>query len=214
MLHNCAPGSAVQEPILRTRQSVEVAAREPRSVDDLRLARGALARHAADVERFVVRMRVVPRLLAVLNVRLGWSLDEGELADVAQDTVELAWRKLERFDGQSSLETWLYGIARFELLNAIRSKQRRQARHAAFAAEVEHSSALNEALEIDSLRRALERLPADEARVVSLHYFDGLSLPDVAERTGAAVGTVKSRYYRALDRLRSLLRERASSSGA
>lgn len=194
---------------LRTQQTVEPCAPSRSAADDLRVARGALERSPADVEELVVRMRGVPRLLVALNVRFGWPLDDSELADVAQDAVELAWRKLEHFNGTSSLETWFYGIARFELLNAARRKSRRGAGRRELAEHSRVASELSDSLELDSLRTALGTLPPDESRILWLHYFDGLSLADVARSTGAAVGTVKSRYYRALERMRGLLRGRA-----
>jgi RNA polymerase sigma factor (sigma-70 family) len=176
--------------------------------DDLRSVRGALAGHPADVETLVVRLRSVPRLLAALNARLGWHLDEAELADVAQETVVLVWRKLASFDASSSLETWFYGIARFELLNAIRRKQRRDAGRVELEQVPASMSERADLSEQQSVQGALERLPPDEAQVLKLYYYDDLSLAEVARRVDAAVGTVKSRYYRALDHLRALLRDR------
>lgn len=183
------------------------------AIEDLRLVRGALARRAAEVEVLVVRLRVLPRLLAALNARFGWPLDGDELADVAQDSVGLVWRKLERFDGTSSLETWFYGIARFELLNSVRRRRRRDLGRRELRDESGEAPGLTDWLEIDSLRSALEKLPQDEARILWLHYFDGLALSEVAGSTGAALGTVKSQYYRALGRLRQWLRAGSRENG-
>src|SRR5262249_7628794 len=97
----------------------------PRGPQDLELVRRALGGQRAAVDGLLARLRNVPRILAALNVRLGWPLQADEIADLSQDAVVLIWRKLDTFNGRSSLETWFYSIARNEFMNALRSKQRR-----------------------------------------------------------------------------------------
>ena len=48
-----------------------------------------------------------------------------EAEDLLQETLLAAWRGLERFDGRSSLRTWLYRIATNRCLNALRDRRRR-----------------------------------------------------------------------------------------
>ena len=55
------------------------------------------------------------------------------------------------------------------------------------------------------VRLALEQLPDDERQVVRLSWFDGLAHPEIADKLGVPVGTVKSRSYRAHRRLADLL---------
>ncbi len=55
------------------------------------------------------------------------------------------------------------------------------------------------------MRRALDELPPDEREVVRLSFLVGLTHPEIAERMGVPVGTVKSRAHRAHRRLASLL---------
>ncbi len=64
-----------------------------------------------------------------------------------------------------------------------------------------------------TVRAALARLPAEQRQVVELAYFTGLTYPEVASRTGVALGTVKSRMRLALERLRALLAEGVQESG-
>ena len=49
---------------------------------------------------------------------------------------------------------------------------------------------------------SLDRLAPADAEVLRLKHFEDLTLEAIARRTGSALNTVKSRYYRALDRLR------------
>jgi len=55
------------------------------------------------------------------------------------------------------------------------------------------------------VRSALDALPAEQRQVLELMYFDGLSQTQVAERTGAPLGTVKSRALLGMRRMRSEL---------
>jgi RNA polymerase sigma-70 factor (ECF subfamily) len=55
------------------------------------------------------------------------------------------------------------------------------------------------------VRRAIEALPPDEARVVRLQHLEGLTQSEVADQLGIALGTVKSRSHRAHRRLAGLL---------
>lgn len=55
------------------------------------------------------------------------------------------------------------------------------------------------------VREAVAALPQDQRDVVWLHWFEGLSLPEVATVVGASHGAVKVRAHRAYERLRGLL---------
>ena len=54
----------------------------------------------------------------------------------------------------------------------------------------------------DRLRAVLRTLPDEQRSLVELAYFDGLSHAELAMRVGAPVGTVKSRLFAAMDKLR------------
>ena len=55
------------------------------------------------------------------------------------------------------------------------------------------------------VRQAVQDLPADEQEVVRLQHFEGLTHGQIAERLGVAVGTIKSRSFRAHRRLAAAL---------
>ncbi|MGB7798992.1 MAG: sigma factor-like helix-turn-helix DNA-binding protein, partial [Pseudonocardiaceae bacterium] len=57
------------------------------------------------------------------------------------------------------------------------------------------------------VRTALRRLPAEQRRVLALTYFGGHTQREIAVLTGVPLGTVKSRTFAAVQRLRSLLTE-------
>ncbi len=153
------------------------------------------------VEPFVRRMGCVPRILSVLNRRLGTQLDEHDLADLAQDTVVLVWRKLDAFDGSCTLETWAYGIARLEYMNALRRKLR--ARRNALELDVADSEAEQPSPAADGLAREelegwLSELDPEESAVVRKKHFEGKTFEELAEELGISPNTAKTRYYRGI----------------
>ncbi len=134
--------------------------------------------------------------------------------DLAQDTLVEAWRCLRRYNGRCQFFTWLCAI----LLNRYRNL-RRQKRPLPFsdlcdrprsfleqqtdpaalpdqAAQVEDQAAL--------IRACIARLPAKHQQIIYLRFFVDDSLEGIAAVLGCSVGTVKSRLFHALEKLRQM----------
>ena len=114
--------------------------------------------------------------------------------------------------GHSSLEhrirelgPWLYTIARRQAIDVYRRERRSEPTDPTYIGLVGQPPSLEQAWEAWQVRLALDELPPDEREVVRLSWFDGLAHPEIAERLGVPIGTVKSRSYRAHRRLTSLL---------
>ncbi len=182
--------------------------RPPMRLSDVELVSGARAHSREATELLLQRFSAVPRILMAINVRLGWPLNDHEVEDVCQDTVERLWRKLETFNGASTLETWFYGVARFEFMNALRRKQRRALEPVDADEREAPGSPPPHADEFERVHAALAQLAPDDARIVVLHHFDGQTLEQAARTAAVPVSTAKSRYYRGMERLTQLLRER------
>src|SRR3982750_3770110 len=137
--------------------------------------------------------------------------DRGQAEDLVQEVFTRVWRKAETYDpARASFRTWLYGIAR----NAIIDQKRRAAVRPAIAAhpvESDEQGSLDTSLEQALLRwqvtAALERLTPEHRQVIRLAHFQGLTLREIADRTGIPLGTVKSRTSYALRGLRLALEE-------
>jgi RNA polymerase sigma-70 factor (ECF subfamily) len=187
--------SAGPQPTIR---SPATALHEP----DAELVRAVLARDSGAFERLVERMACLPRILDGLNARLGRPLSDHDLADVAQDTLVLLWRKLDAFNGSASLETWVFGIARFELMNAVRKSRRR--RTSELPEPDLHEAPDEEALhplDHEFVQRELAALDGAEAVVIRMKHFDDLTFEEIGARLGYSINTVKTRYYRGISRL-------------
>ena len=135
--------------------------------------------------------------------------DKGLAEEATQQAFLKAWRAAGSFDQGRELGPWLAASARRAAIDVYRREAVRVADpldtvspgNPALATEPE-TEALHEAWEV---RQAIEELPADEQQVVRLQHFEGLTHTQIAERLGVAVGTIKSRSFRAHKRLAGLL---------
>jgi RNA polymerase sigma-70 factor, ECF subfamily len=123
-------------------------------------------------------------------------------SDVAQETFLTAQKVLHKFRGESSLSTWLFGIAN----NECRRECRRLRIEPAYLeidperpARGESEAAL---VDREVLRQAIARLSPEHREVVVLHELDGLTYEEVALILNVPVGTVKSRLHHAFLNLR------------
>ncbi len=175
----------------------------------------ALGGEPRAVEDLAQRMRCIPRIVSALNRRSGRRLSEFELDDLAQDTVAAVLRRLPSYEGRASLETWFYRFCVFELLNARRGASRRAQTMSNLSEE--HDVALPpidpEERESDrGIEQLLRHLSDRESEVIRLRHIEQLdTLADVAERMDISLSSVKTHYYRALEKLRSVLEARHRS---
>lgn len=131
----------------------------------------------------------------------------GPLAqEVVQETFLKAWRAASTFDANRDLAPWLYTIARRTAIDALRRERRPTT--GGHAPEVEvavDAPGFETTWQQFEVRRAIDDLPDGEREVVRLSHLVGLSHPEIAERLGTPVGTVKSRSARAHRRLAAAL---------
>lgn len=142
---------------------------------------------------------------AVYTVAMSILGDPGRAADVVQATFVNAWQAASRFDPSRELGPWLYTIARRQAIDAYRRERRIEPMDPDDLDLVDLPPSLEQAWEAWQVRRALDDLPPEERDVVRLSWFDGLAHPEIADRLGVPLGTVKSRSHRAHRRLAQLL---------
>lgn len=140
--------------------------------------------------------------------------DADRADDVTQETFVAAWRSRDRFDPErGSLPGWLVGIARFKVLDEHRRQGRRPVLVDGASASLEQGGDDGSASEADEgailqladrllLTDALARLPERPRQMIELAFFEDLTHPQIAERCGVPLGTVKSDIRRGLERLR------------
>jgi RNA polymerase sigma-70 factor (ECF subfamily) len=131
--------------------------------------------------------------------------------EVVQDAFHAVWRNARGYRAErGSVRTWLIAIARNAAIDWRRTKGRRIARERPLEEVAERASAddlLDRTVRSDGVRRALLALPPEQREVLVLSFYAGLTQSEIAERTGAPVGTVKGRVRLAMAKLREALAE-------
>ncbi|MGH0035003.1 MAG: RNA polymerase sigma factor [Myxococcota bacterium] len=152
--------------------------------------------------------RYYPRLFSFVQRRV----TDGALAEeLVADVFFEVWRNADRFRGESKVSTWLFGIAHFKTMAAMR-QARRGIRGATRGADVEYlhrvpdrrdpTTALEARGDLRRLRRLMDGLPDNQREVVEMVFLEGMPYAEAAERLGVPEATIKTRISRARSRLR------------
>ncbi len=142
--------------------------------------------------------------------------DETMLDDVWQETMIVAWRKLDEFDRSKPFGPWLRGIAARTLLATRRATSRM-----ILTDDVEALEYLNQRLErlnhlqgdtldekLDALRDCISRLTTADRECIELRFRDDLMPAAMSERVGVALETIKKRLFRAKQQLQQCLQRK------
>src|SRR5205823_784770 len=137
--------------------------------------------------------------------------DEALAEDVVQEAFLTLWRTAARFvPERSSARTWILTLVHRRAVDLVRREERRRAEPLESAAEPAVGAADEDAwlrLERGRVQEALHRLPDREREALELAYYGGFTQSELAQRLGEPLGTIKSRMFTGLARLRDLLAE-------
>jgi RNA polymerase sigma-70 factor (ECF subfamily) len=127
-----------------------------------------------------------------------------DAADVTQQVFLQAFRSLEKFNGRSRFDTWLYRLAVNESRQHLR-RNRRWRYHALDWEPMDESHHGEDAERKEVLEQALARIDPELRSIFLLREVEGLSYHDIAEALQIPEGTVGSRLNRARRELRQIL---------
>jgi RNA polymerase sigma-70 factor (ECF subfamily) len=168
------------------------------------LVRGLRQRDRAALDR--VYGEYAPTVLGYLINTMG---DRGAAEDVHQQVFLEVWQRAPEYDpDRASVLTWIMTIARSRSIDELR-RRRPEPQDPAHGVDAEAD--LDPELDPDALverwriAHLLSRLRPEEAELLRMRFYEGLSQSEIAERTGIALGTVKTRMVAALRRLRDLI---------
>jgi RNA polymerase sigma-70 factor (ECF subfamily) len=125
--------------------------------------------------------------------------DPGTADDLTQETYLRAFGSLHRFEGRSSVRTWLLSIARRTCADAVRSRRRRRlvlVRDDADLAALPAAGGTDPVGEGAGVADLLARMDPDRREAFVLTQLLGLSYAEAADVAGCAVGTIRSRVAR------------------
>jgi RNA polymerase sigma-70 factor (ECF subfamily) len=137
--------------------------------------------------------------------------DQSLAQDAVQEAFLAVWRTAASFDPRrGKASTWLLTFVHRRAVDVVRYEDRRRARPLDDA-PIASGDATDETAAVREQRRAVQaalaQLPPDQREALELAYYGGLSQSELAERLGVPLGTVKSRMFAALSKLRDLLGE-------
>jgi RNA polymerase sigma-70 factor (ECF subfamily) len=135
------------------------------------------------------------------------TLAEDLLSEVFLDV----WRQADRFEGRSSVSTWLMSIARFKARSARRRRTDAELNEKieATVADTANSpeAALQEKNRSELLQSALTRLSLEHREIIDLVYYHEKSVEDCARILGIPAATVKTRMFYARKKLAELVKD-------
>ena len=150
-----------------------------------------------------------PRIKAYL-MRSGSQPDSAE--ELAQEAMATVWRRADSFDSsQASVATWVFTIARNKRIDAFRRMNRPELDPddpaLIPAGETAPDDAVEEGEMSSAIRTAIKSLPAEQAKMLKMAFFEDKAHSEIADETGLPLGTVKSRLRLAIARMRKQLKE-------
>jgi RNA polymerase sigma-70 factor (ECF subfamily) len=147
---------------------------------------------------------------AILGFLIGVLSDRATAEDVLQQVLLEVWQRAASYDpDRAGLLTWVLMIARSRALDELRRRVPEPVDPATVAerapADGRSDSDPERLLEQWRIAGLLERLPQEEAQLLRMRFYDGLSQSEISEQTGIAIGTTKTRMVNGRCQLRNLL---------
>ncbi|BCJ90948.1 RNA polymerase sigma factor [Terrihabitans soli] len=203
------PNAILPRPI--SEQARAVAAAQTATSDEILISRIAsgdklamqvlFARHHVRVFRFVLRL-----------VR-----NEANAEDLISEVFLDVWRQAGKFEGRSSVSTWLLSIARFKALSSLRKKSEGELDDEAAEAIEDDADTPEVALQkkdkAQALRECLKSLSPEHQEIVDLVYYHEKTVEEASEILGIPENTVKTRLFYARKRLTELLKSAGIDRG-
>jgi RNA polymerase sigma-70 factor (ECF subfamily) len=136
--------------------------------------------------------------------------DRALAEDAVQEAFLAVWRTADRFLAErAKASTWILTLVHRRAVDLVRRQERRRGEPLEAVPEPVASEQVEEQATIRFQRQvvqeALRRLPPEQREALELGYYAGLTQSELAERLGQPLGTIKSRMFTGLTRLKDLL---------
>jgi RNA polymerase sigma-70 factor (ECF subfamily) len=148
---------------------------------------------------------------AVLSIASRILRDTSEAEDLCQEVFIYLFQKANLFDPKKgAASSWIIQIAYHRAMNRRQYLAFRQHYHSEELNE-DQISEKNERLVVDNVlarslvERLRKQLTSDQWKTMELHFSEGYSLREIAEKTNQSLGNTRNHFYRGLERLRSFV---------
>jgi RNA polymerase sigma-70 factor, ECF subfamily len=155
--------------------------------------------------------QVLPHLDAAYNLARFLMRNDQDAEDVVQEAALRAFRFFDSFRGENS-RAWFLSIVRNTSFTALK-RQHADEDNVVFDEELhgveippmDAGAALDHSQDRQTVRAAIEQLPAEFREAITLRELEGLSYKEIADIAGVPIGTIMSRLARARRRLQTIL---------
>ena len=155
--------------------------------------------------------QVLPHLDAAYNLARFLLRNDQDAEDVVQEAALRAFRFFESFRGENS-RAWFLSIVRNTAFTALKRNRMNEETvvfdeelHGGQIPPLDAGLALDRAHDRQTVRAAIEQLPAEFREAITLRELEGMSYKEVADIVGVPIGTIMSRLARARRQLQLLL---------
>lgn len=166
-----------------------------------------------DTQAFSVLVDVYKDLVFTLAIRMLKNREEAE--EVSQDTFIKIYKALPKFKGESKLSTWIYKVAYNTCLDQIKKNNRRYDEVAIDSFSENQIKTLDNALDAleekeqqQTIQDCLQKLTSKDSFLLTLFYFEELSLEEISKVVNMEANTVKVNIHRARKRLGNILKQK------
>lgn len=164
-----------------------------------------------DTKSFSVLVNHYKDLVFSLTLRMLKNREEAE--EISQDVFIKIFKSLHKFKGDSKLSTWIYKIAYNSCLDRLKQYKKEYANVPIDEFTESKVQILDNALENmiiedrkEMIQNCINKLPSDEGFLLTLYYFEELSLDEISKVVELTANNVKVKLFRSRKRLASILR--------
>ncbi len=133
--------------------------------------------------------------------------------EVTQEVIIVLYNKLNTFNFESNLYTWIYRITSTRTLNFIRKKKVKEflsisdEKFNNLESENDIQNNYEKKDEIERIEKALQKIPTKQREVFIMKNFEEMTYKEISEITGKSIGGLKANYFHALKKITELLNE-------
>ncbi len=164
-----------------------------------------------DTNSFTILVDRYKDLVYTLALRMLKNREEAE--EVAQDTFIKTYKSLHKFKGDSKFSTWIYRVAYNSCLDRIK-KNKKHLNNVEINEFTAHQVvSIDNALdkmeineEKEAIKRCIDKLSEEDSFLLTLYYFDDLSLDEISKIVGITANSIKVKLFRCRKKLATILK--------
>jgi len=164
-----------------------------------------------NVNAFAFLVEKYKHMLYTLTIGIVKNKEEAE--EVSQDSFVKAYKNLASFKGDSKFSTWIYKIAYYASLDVVKKNKRLvysedidNIREGELGSVQDSLKCLEEKERKEVINKALLKLPGEERVILTLFYFENLSIKEISKVVNLSEDNIKVKLFRSRKKLASILK--------